>query len=320
MDFKKYILGQNDEGRRLDRICRKFLPSLPLSLIYKNIRSGFIRLNGKKTTAESKTVIGDELWIASVIADEKQPQTEIIHDLQFETVFKNTHIWVINTPYGIPVQKAKAGQLNLDEVIKNRYKAESDDTSLSFTPGPLHRLDTCTTGLLAFSQSLAGAQWFSDAIATHTVKKTYIGLVEGLLNSETEWQDSLTQDKNVPRGNFHTMSVSDAGKTAITRAKPIAYGEYCRTPVTLVEFRIPTGRTHQIRLQSASHGFPLLGDTIYNSSVNLEKEGFQRYLLHARKLEIPNDNPIGLPQKLTAGFSSQFNHFLSICLIETPNE
>ncbi|MBO7486310.1 MAG: RluA family pseudouridine synthase [Spirochaetaceae bacterium] len=320
MDFKKYTLGQNDEGRRLDRICRKFLPSLPLSLIYKNIRSGFIRLNGKKTTAESKTAAGDELWIAYVIADEKQPQTETIQDLQFETVFKNTHIWVINKPYGIPVQKAKSGQLSLDEVIKSRYKTESADTSLSFQPGPLHRLDTCTTGLLAFSQSLAGAQWFSDAIATHTVKKTYIGLVEGLLKSETEWQDSLTQNKNVPQGNFHTMSVSDAGKKAVTIANPISYGKYGSTPVSLVEFRIPTGRTHQIRVQSASHGFPLLGDTAYNSSVNLEKEGFQRYLLHAQKLEIPNDNPIGLPQKLTADFSPQFNHFLSICLIETPNE
>ena len=320
MDFQKYTLGENDAGRRLDKVVRKFLPSLPLSLIYKNIRSGFIRLNGKKTAAESKTAAGDELWIASVIADEKQTQTEPTQDLQFETVFKNQHIWVINKPYGIPVQKAHKGQLSLDTVIKNRYTAESAGTSLSFSPGPLHRLDTCTTGLLAFSQSLAGAHWFSDAIAAHTIKKTYIGLVEGMLESETEWQDNLSQDKNVPQGKFRTMSVSQAGKNAVTKARPIACGKYGSTPVTLVEFRIPTGRTHQIRAQSAAHGFPLLGDTAYNSSVNLEKDGFQRYLLHAQRLEIPKDNPVGLPQKLTADFTSQFNHFLSICLIETPNE
>ncbi len=320
MDFQKYTLGENDKGRRLDKVVRKFLPTLPLSLIYKNIRSSFIRLNGKKTAAETKTAVGDELWIASVIAAEEQPLTETIQDLQFETVFKNQHIWVINKPYGIPVQKAKAGQLSLDEVIKSRYRAESADTSLSFAPGPLHRLDKYTTGLLAFSQSLAGAQWFSDAIATHTVKKTYIGLVEGKLVNKAEWQDNLAQDKNVPRGKFHTMSVSDTGKKAVTIANPISYGKYGSTPVTLVEFRIPTGRTHQIRVQSASHGFPLLGDTAYNSSVNLEKQGFQRYLLHAQKLEIPNDNPVGLPQQLTAELPSPFNHFLSICLIETPNE
>ena len=236
------------------------------------------------------------------------------------TVFKNRHILVINKPYGIPVQKSQKGQLSLDAVIKNLYRAESNDTSLSFQPGPLHRLDTCTTGLLAFSQSLAGAQWFSDAIAHHTIQKTYIGLVEGMLESAKLWEDNVEQDKNLPQGAFRTMSVSQTGKTAVTKAKPLAYGKYGSIPVTLAEFHIPTGRTHQIRVQSSSHGFPLLGDTAYSSSVNLEKEGFQRYFLHAQRLEIPKSNPIGLPEKLEAGIPVQFNHFLSTCLIETPNE
>lgn len=324
MDFQKFTLGENDTGRRLDKVVRKFLPLLPLSLIYKNIRSGFIRLNGKKTSAETKTALSDELWIASSILEQNRPEftteKETHQTLNIDTVFKNQHIWVINKPYGIPVQKAQKGQLSLDTVIKSKYITESADSSLSFKPGPLHRLDTCTTGLLAFSQSLAGAQWFSDAIAQHKIKKTYTGILEGRLASSMRWEDNIEQDKSSKAKTFRSMTVSQAGKTALTEVIPLAYGTYANKPITLAEFHIQTGRTHQIRVQSAFHGFPLLGDTVYKSSVSLTSKGLQRYFLHARYLEIPKDNPVDLPEKLTAELPVQFNHFLSSCLIETPNE
>ena len=109
-------------------------------------------------------------------------------------------------------------------------------------------------------------------------------------------------------------SVLPQEKLAVTNAVPVQYGSYKGKPVTLVKYVIETGRTHQIRSQSALHGIPLAGDTAYG--------GFplpcnQKLFLHALSLKIPADNPVGLPPEITAPVPPEFKTFLSSSDCET---
>ena len=122
-----------------------------------------------------------------------------------QDVFKNEHIRIINKPYGIPVHGAHGCQA-LVSIVQNDYRLEcrtkEKAQALSFTPGPLHRLDRRTTGLLAFSQSLKGAQWFSQALKDKKIKKEYLALLCGTLHTSAVWEHRLdVRKKNALHNN-----------------------------------------------------------------------------------------------------------------------
>ncbi|MCF0242158.1 MAG: RNA pseudouridine synthase, partial [Treponema sp.] len=104
---------------------------------------------------------------------------------------------------------------------------------------------------------------------------------------------------------FHTVKVSkETGKEAVTEIYPIKYSKFMGKDITLVQFFIKTGRTHQIRSQSAFHGYPLLGDTAYGGSKNTALK--QDFYLHAEKLEFPYDNPLELPTEIICKSNHNF--------------
>lgn len=297
MDFKEFKCGENDEGRRLDKVLKIFLPDMNLSLLYKNIRNGLIKVNKKKQKENYHIEKGDCIQIAAFLLEDKNESLEDhrntlnIKDL---IIFQNEHILILNKPYDIKVHGDKN---SLDEAVKAYYKKEFSDNSISFTPGPLHRLDRKTTGLLAFSLSLKGARWFSENIQDHTITKIYSGIVQGKLETTEKWIDFIEKEEPANEKNFHKVQVSEKdGKKAVTSATPLKFGKFRRTEITLVQYNIETGRTHQIRSQSAAHGYPLLGDTAYGGLQNTGLK--QDFYLHAEKLIFPEDNPLGLPSEI----------------------
>lgn len=327
MDFDKYTATENDHQRRLDRIIRKFLPEMPLSLVYKNIRSGFIRVNGTKAKNDTKISCGDEIWICTVLKSSTQKnqlnesnsnELQNLPNIEIQDVFVNRHIRIINKPYGINVQVAKQGEIALDPIIKQEFYKKHPQNSLSFKPGPLHRLDKNTTGLLAFSQSLDGSRWFTKAIENHQIKKTYIGIVEGNIKNTILLNDKICDSSE--NKNFHTVKVSETfGKIANTKIIPISTGFYKQTPVTLCFFEIGTGRKHQIRVQSSNYGYPLLGDTAYKSKISILKQENRHYFLHAYSLSFEKENPLDLPQRIFALPDSNFLNFVLKCALQMPD-
>ena len=192
--------------------------------------------------------------------------------------------------------------------------------SLSFKTGPLHRLDRKTTGLLAFSQNLQGAQCFSEKIKSHEIQKVYLALLEGNLTENQIWEEKIdkseiSNEKGTRRkdsGRFHTVSVnSDEGKMAHTEVTPLSHGLFWGKDVTLARVLIKTGRTHQIRAQAGFHGFPLLGDTAYGSGKIDSKKWGQDFFLHASELHFPPDNPLNLPEKISAPLPKAFENILN---------
>lgn len=291
MDFTDFTAGTNDGGRRVDRIIKQILKDNPQVNIYAALRKKLIKVNGGRASSDTRIQEGDVLSIASFLIPESKGDKEDtpprILPEDFKTLFKNEHLWLINKAYGISVQPAKGEAADIASIIAS---AGVPDASLAFRPAPLHRLDKYTTGVLAISQSLSGATWFSKALQEHVIGKTYFGIAEGRLLHEELWEDDI------------------AGKAAHTRASPQGFGHYLQWEFSFVRFTIGTGRKHQIREQSAIHGHPLLGDKLYGSTCPLPAS--RAYFLHAGELEAPADNPVGLPALIQAPFPMEFSDFI----------
>lgn len=282
MEFRTFKITKDDSDRRVDRVARRFLPKMSLVGIYTLLRKGLIRVDGKKVSPDSHVSEGSFLGIAYNLIDSvRTEEVPVSVDFTPEIILATEDLLFINKPAGIPVH----GVGGLDRLIAQSI---SSSQSLSFKTGPLHRLDKDTTGLLAFSRSLEGARWFSESVSNHIFKKYYLGLAEGFFDSESEWHD-----------------VTDDDKEMITIAKPIATSRDTIVPLTLVLYRIITGRKHQIRIQTSRHGHPLVGDTRYKSKLRPPP-----YYLHAWQLLFPPDRLTNIPEKLIAPLSGNFHEIL----------
>ncbi len=332
MEFKEFTAGKDDNDRRLDRVIRKIAEKENLSGLYKAIRKGLVRLNGKKTDASEHIFEGDKIKIPEFLLQKKDENSEPEKNKKqpgeksesqkanydFQIIFQNDDFLVINKPYDVPVHGAKNSlEKSVIEFYRNNFPHEK---SISFTPGPLHRLDRKTTGIIAFSMSLKGARWFSENIANHSIKKIYTAVLQGKIPEPQNWTDFITKEYSEEK-TFQTVKISgkaerteksgNHGNTgnfllAKTKIIPIKYFEYKKIPCTFAEIEIQTGRTHQIRAQSAFHGFPLLGDTAYGGTKITAEQDF---FLHAKTLIFPEERIPGLPEKLESNLPFAFEKF-----------
>ncbi len=272
---KVFIIQEDDANRRIDRVLRKFLKDYPLSKIYSAIRKGKIKINGKKVKQNQVTQKGDELEISKFLFYDKENKkisvktSDIKQNLKTKNsnqkeskkdlniLLKTNHLLFINKKQGEIVH----GENSISDLVLENYKPKQE--SLSFAPGPLHRLDKDTSGIICFSQSLKGAQVFSDAIKTKKLSKYYLGIVEGL----------------------NIKSVLDSpidGKACKTLCKVIKSNK--EKNLSLVEFKLITGRKHQIRIQCQKAGHPLLNDRKYGSKLKNNSGKHKKYFLHAQRI------------------------------------
>lgn len=309
MNFKVYICGKNDQDRRIDKVIRILAKDLPLSQIYKGLRNGLIKVNEKKVKNDYKIQENDKIFMAEFLLEEKNDDKNKKNSLANQLpdiIFQNEHILILNKRENINVQKAHKNEISLDEIVKDYYRENFSNDSLSFTPGPLHRLDKNTSGLICFSLSLQAARWFSSQIQNHNIQKKYRGIVEGNLLKEETWQDNLDKDES-NTSTFTRVKISEEnGKYAITKVIPLRQFSYKNIDLTYVEFDIKTGRQHQIRAQSSYHNYPLFADTAYGGTKIDKKD---RFFLHAYQLTFP-ENDLNIPNKITAPLPPKFLNFL----------
>lgn len=340
MDFTHFTAGGDDDGRRLDRILKTILDESSLSSLYKSIRKGLIKLNGKKCTPETKVLTNDDIQIASFLlqkSKEGETKNKSVSPSPLESkiiLLRTEDLLILNKPYDIAVHTSKNGKPSLSDTVRKDYEAlHREKTSLSFKCGPLHRLDRKTSGIIVFSQSLKGAKWFSEAIKKHRPRKIYLGICEGDMKESYIWNDKISCKENEgnnieekSKESFKTVRIAEddgKSKNAVTKAAPVAKGIINGRKITLVKFEIETGRKHQIRLQSSYHGFPLLGDTAYNGTkINpsfFTSNGIKGrdFYLHAYELIFPEEGRLSaLPPMITSPLPDDFSSFLSKTLIK----
>jgi len=290
---QEFTAGPDDEGRRLDRVLRILLEGLPLSAIYKALRQKRILVNGVKAVPSRSVLAGDIISIEESLIPEggqtrvhagttpRRPDATAASHIASMLLFRSEDILILNKPRGLPSH----GQGGLDLLVRAQLSPERE-SSLAFTPAPLHRLDRNTTGVLAFSLSIRGAHVFTEALREGRIRKTYLALVDGLVDRDESWEDLIARDEKTMKSG-----VSDEGERALTTVRPLLVSR----KRSLIVATLGTGRTHQVRVQAAAHGHPLSGDAKYGGS-SLPRG----YMLHAWRLDFPPSFLPGLPGRVIA--------------------
>jgi 23S rRNA pseudouridine955/2504/2580 synthase len=302
--FREYSTGEDDEGRRLDRVLRRFLSGVPLSAIHRAIRKGDLRVNGGRAGPEYRIAAGDRLQVRAGFEEETKGFSPK-ESLALPSILLETpDLIFIDKPQGLLVHD---GQGSLEARVRD-YLAPSLPPSLSFVPGPLHRLDRNTSGVVTFSKTLKGAQTFSEALREGRFAKVYLALLSGRLEGPETWSDDLRRDERTKR-TLVAASSRDEGETegnpprnAVTAALPLAFGD----GMSLAALRLETGRTHQIRAQAAARSHPLVGDVKYGA-----KAAELPYYLHAWYLEASQPFRPEIPELVVAPLPGYFKLILS---------
>ena len=275
-----------DANQRADKYLKKYLNEAPLSFIYKLFRKKDVKIN-KHWIKESYILQeGDELSI--YISDDQlkefnKPKEIQKVNLNHPIIYEDENILIIDKPRGLLVhgdENEKVVTL-ANEVINYLYfKGEYDPKEKGFTPAPAHRLDRNTSGLVVFAKNLVSLQELEELFKEKdNISKEYLALVKGHVDHKLEIDSPLLKDEKTG-----TVRVSKYGKSALTYVEKVKfYGDF-----TLVNVKILTGRTHQIRVHLASLNYPVVGDSKYGDfKINKEFKdlyGFENQFLHAYKL------------------------------------
>lgn len=269
------IVKENNQKKRLDSfISEECGLNLSRTMVKKLLDEEKILVNNKLQKASYKPEIGDILTID--IPKPKEIKLEA-QDIPVPIVYEDNDIIVVNKPKGMVVHPANG---NPDGTLVNAILAMCKD-SLSgiggeIRPGIVHRLDKDTSGLLIVAKNDLAHMNMSKQIQERKVTKKYIALVKGNVP-----EDEATIHMPIARStkDRKKMAVDAKGKDAITHFKVLKrYGKY-----TLLELKIDTGRTHQIRVHMSYIGHPVVGDMVYSNGKN--EFGVEGQMLHAKSLE-----------------------------------
>ncbi len=268
------VVDEINKGKRLDSYISDSMDKISRSFAQKLIENQKVTINGKTVKASYKVCIGDNV---EVDVPEAQDTRLKAQDIPVEVVYEDKDIIVVNKPKGMVVHPANG---NPDGTLVNAILAMCKD-SLSgiggeIRPGIVHRLDKDTSGLLIIAKNDEAHVKMSKQIQDRLVTKKYIALVKGVVKD-----DEATIDMPIARSKVDRkkMAVDKDGKQAVTHFKVIKrYRGY-----TLLEIKIDTGRTHQIRVHMAKIGYPVVGDMVYSNGKN--EFGIEGQMLHAKSLE-----------------------------------
>jgi 23S rRNA pseudouridine955/2504/2580 synthase len=295
--FAYITIDRNHSDMRLDRFCRGYFPGITQGIVAKAVRTGLIRIDGKKVEIAHRTAKGQELRVPKWMLTPQEstqietdsakpaaaPSSKWVATLKAAIIYEDNDILVINKPAGIAVQGGTGIVHSVDSCLP--FLTESEE--------PLrlvHRLDKDTSGILVLAKNRHAAAEYTRYLRERQLEKYYLALVlgnihplAGLIQEPIQKQGSKGQEK---------MVVAKGGDKAETYYKTLdRVGEVA----SLVQLQPITGRTHQLRVHLAHLGNPIVGDGKYGAAFHLEHPAISSLLeanskklhLHAWRLVLP---------------------------------
>ncbi len=284
--MKEILIGKDNSGGRLDKMIFKYLDMAPQSFVYKMLRKKNITLNDGRAGGKELLEAGDviRLYLADETIDKfrsKAVGPPSSYSLIPYICYEDENIIAMNKPFGMLTQKASANDICLNDLLTGYL---SDDDGL-FTPGVSNRLDRNTTGLVLAGKTLRASRELNRAIKERLIGKYYLCVVRGVIKKEEKIHDRLIKDKDNNIVRICSLSEDiDGSEEMITEYRPLADN----AEATLLEVKLITGRSHQIRAHLAYKGFPIAGDMKYgDKSFNVvlrKKYDIRGQLLHAARI------------------------------------
>lgn len=266
----EYIIDKEFEDVRVDKFLRKKLSNMPLTEIFKCIRVGKIKVNGKKTKENYRLKLNDvvklfmKVNLESIQFEENKIKDSDLEEIKQFIVYEDENLLILNKKPNMVMHKGSGHEYGISEILKEYLK----NPNFNF----INRIDKATSGLIIGTKSLVINRELSEEIRERNIEKKYYILVEGKFKKKEFTIKSFLkrlEDRVVELEKYEV-----GAKESISYFRVVETGKDC----TLLEGTLGSGRTHQLRVQLASMGNPILGDTKYGKGKEKIMYLFSHYL------------------------------------------
>ncbi|HKX92014.1 MAG TPA: RluA family pseudouridine synthase [Sphingomicrobium sp.] len=305
---RTFIVGDEDDGIRLDRWFRRNMPEISFNLVSRWARTGQLRLAGKRAIPGDRIEAGQEIRLppaeATPAPAERAPRRETLtpEEVQFVrdmVIYEDANVFVLNKPPGLATQGGTKTTRHLDRLLDGLAGERG-------RPKLVHRLDKDTSGALLVARTARAAGHFAKAFSGRTARKLYWALVVGVpAQPDGEIDAPLAKQPGTGGEKMHVDA--ESGLPAKTRWRVI---DRAGNRAAWVELQPLTGRTHQLRAHMAAIGHAIVGDAKYGGADAFLTGGISRKMhLHARRLKV--DGPGGGKVDVTADLPQHFAESLA---------
>ena len=312
---KWLVVEEDSAGQRLDNFLMRHLKGVPKTHVYRIIRSGEVRINKGRASADSRVEAGDEVRVPPVRVSERvaEKAAQPAPGREFPVLMEDDALLAIDKPAGVAVHGGSGVSFG---VIEQLRQARPQARLLEL----VHRLDRDTSGILLVAKKRSALKHLQDQFRDRETGKTYLALVQGNWPAKLKVIDQPLHKYLLPDGERRvkvTTPDDPDGMRSITLVKVAQRLQGC----TLLEVTIKTGRTHQIRVHLASQGHPIAGDDKYGDfewNKVLQKQGLKRMFLHAWRLQF-NHPASGERVALQAEMPPELQPYISHVQLPTPS-
>jgi 23S rRNA pseudouridine955/2504/2580 synthase len=272
-------VGERGAGQRLDNFLGRILKDVPRTHLFRVIRKGEVRVNGKRAKADTRLQATDIVRVPPVrvgaAAPPRKAPSGMVQQINASVIYEDARLLVVNKPSGIAVHGGSGVSFGVIEALR----AARPDEELEL----VHRIDRETSGILLVARKASTLRALHALLREGQVEKRYLALVKGKWELGKKRIDvPLRTDIRV--SGERTVKVHESGKEAASVFKPV---QFFGKKASLVEVELETGRTHQIRVHAAHAGYPLAGDDKYGEEAfneAMKALGLTRMFLHAHQV------------------------------------